>query len=80
MPRAGPTRVIVRAAASLAGDIGFPAVTIDLLARPLGGRAPPLGKHRCQPVIAPGPRRRHHPAAYRAAYQGRSSDAREAGP
>ena len=52
MPRAGTVRDIVRAGASLAGEIGYPGVTLDLLARPLGGRAPPLGKQRCQPVIA----------------------------
>ena len=55
MPRAGPTRDIVRAAASLAGEIGYPAVTIDLLARPLGGRAPAPGQ---APLPPTGPRTR----------------------
>ena len=46
MPRAGLTRDdVVRAAADLIDEIGYPALTMGLLAQRLGVRAPSLYKH-----------------------------------
>ena len=80
MPGAGLTRDdVVRAAASLAGEIGYPAVTIDLLAERSASAPPSLYKHRCQPRLQLARDAGTTPTAYRAAYQGRPPDAREAG-